>query len=59
MTWSPNNSEAKLCFKRSLKINSFRCFSYTVMENVHFRAASWAETYVVGMGELVSGYNFL
>lgn len=29
------------------------------MENEHFRAASWAETYVVEIEELVSEYDFL
>jgi len=43
MPWSPNNSEGKTCFKRSLKINTFRYFSYAMMGNVCFRAASWAE----------------
>lgn len=56
MVWSPNNSEGKLCFERSLKITSFRNFSYTAMENLHFRAASWAESYAIRMGDLVSEY---
>lgn len=59
MAWSPSKSEGKLRFKRSFKINSFRNFSYAVMENLHFRAASWAESYAMRVGDFVSEYNFL